>query len=122
MPQQTVGCNKRSALHRSPSDPRESVQYGLTPYCTLPLRPVGLAANGAHFSNVIPAPLAREAGERDQAGTQSTSKQGFAIVLAPRGSVTSIVRPKSKLPGAWVPAWSRSGLSGPSGAGMTSVE
>jgi hypothetical protein len=36
-----------------------------------------------------------------------------------RGAGVSELRPESKLPGAWVPAFSRSSASRPSGAGMT---
>ena len=119
---ETVGCNKRSALHRYPSDPRRSVPYRLRPYCTPAWPSPGLAANGVHLSNVIPAPLARAAGERDQAGThapRSLLPQRTIRATLPRGARTSGM---ACLQVDWVPAWSRSGPSGPSGAGMTLVE
>src|SRR5262245_8757477 len=56
----------------------------------------------------------------------STPKHALAASFAPRATRRAgalvVVRSQSKLPGAGIPAWSRSGRSGPRGAGMTLEE
>src|SRR5262245_25087269 len=77
------------------------------------------------LSASFPAPLARAAGERDKAGTHAPGPMliGRVMNTTPRGAATCRKCDgwKSRR-GAWVPALTRLGLAGPSGAGMTLVD
>ena len=67
---------------------------------------------------VIPAPLGSEGAERGKAGTHAPGS--LLLERTTRATMPPHRNERgSLLGGAWVPAWSRSGLSGPRGAGMT---